>query len=148
MPHQLLLNQLYVVPRFVEVDLMKVVHHSKYLIWFEESRFNFLKNVLDISIKELQELELFMPVIDCCTKYKRPVLWDMPVIVDTKLEISKKASFNFFYTIIGYNDKKVYAEGKTTHVFIDHKFNLKLNTPKLLTERIGLKINTVKYAFI
>lgn len=147
MNNNFLPNELYIEPRFSEVDMMKVVHHSKYIIWFEEARFKFLKNVLDISISELRELDLLMPVIECYSNYKKPVFWDMPVIIDTKLEISNKANFNFHYSVLAADNRKLCSVGRTMHVFIDHDFNLKLNTPELFRKRIFKVREEKSYAF-
>lgn len=141
-------NKVLIEPRFSEVDMMKVVHHSKYIVWFEESRFRFLKDILDISIEEFKQMELFMPVVDCHVQYKRSVWWGDHVYVETRLEISQKANCRLHYVVTNAANGKVCTLGTTEHVFIDHDFKLKLVTPAIFNERVKKYKDLFPYAFI
>lgn len=147
MKNQLLNNQIALSPRFVEVDSMRVVHHSKYWIWFEESRFSFLRKVLNVSHKELVDLEIYMPVIDCQCKYRHAIPWEAKIIVDTKLEVLKAPYFIFHYRIIDKDNNKVLSTGFTKHAFIDWDFNLRLKTPTFLMQKLEEVVDKMPYAF-
>ena len=134
----LLPNQMIVEPRFVEIDMMQVTHHSKYWIWFEESRWNFLEKILEISIKTFREQEILMPVVDCECKYKKPVLWNKPVILETKLEIIESSRFNFVYELFSKENRNlIFSTASTKHVFIEKDFSLKLQMPSFIKDKVN-----------
>lgn len=141
-------NQILLSTRFAEVDMMEVVHHSKYWIWFEEARFDFFKKVLKVSTEEIRSSEILMPVIDCECRYLTAIPWDKKVIIETNLEITKAPYFNFYYKVYFCTNKKMLSKAKTKQVFIDKSFKLKLKTPEFLSEAVKQAFVIKPYAFI
>jgi acyl-CoA thioesterase FadM len=43
-------------PRFSDFDLYGIAHHSRYFYWFEEARFYFMKEIMDMTSDEVAEL--------------------------------------------------------------------------------------------
>jgi len=142
-------NQFNIKPRFVEIDMMQVVHHSKYWSWFEESRFNYLDKILNISIQELKEQLIYMPVIQCECKYLTSLVWDKEALIDTKLEVCEGAYFIFRYNIFPLDNlNKRWCEAYTKHVFVDANFKLKLQVPAYFKRKFDLAVDEYPFAFI
>lgn len=141
-------NQMIVSTKFTDIDMMQVVHHSKYWIWFEEARFDFFNRVLDVSVSQIRESRILMPVIDCDCRYISTILWDQQVFIETRLELSNAPYFNFFYEIHSVSNSKLLSKGRTKQAFIDKNFNLKLKMPQYLSEAITRGFENKPYAFI
>jgi acyl-CoA thioester hydrolase len=92
-------NELSIKIQFSDIDMMHVVHHSKYWIWFEESRFNFIKEILGISINDIITSNILIPLIDCSCAYINAIKWNMQIKVITKLEFKKSPYIVFHYEV-------------------------------------------------
>ena len=55
--------------RFVETDTMGVVHHSKYLHWFEMGRAALLR-AAGLSLNDLMDAGILFPIAEVDVKYK------------------------------------------------------------------------------
>ncbi|MDD3626230.1 MAG: thioesterase family protein [bacterium] len=104
--------------RYVETDKMGVVHHSKYLWWFEVGRTEFLRS-LGISYKEMEDAGVFIPVVEAYCKYIHPAQYDDQIYIMTTMKERTKVSIIFEYTIIEKSKKKVLVKGWTKHTFLN-----------------------------
>ena len=69
--------------RFDEVDSMGVVHHPRYLIYFEVARTHFMKD-LGLSYREVGPGLHHLAVIDAGARYLRPALYQDQLRVVTR----------------------------------------------------------------
>ena len=151
MSRELLGNQTNVTVRFSEVDMMYVVHHSRYWVWFEESKFNFLKKILCISVNDIIESDILMPVVDCSCSYLSSVKWQHDIVVETKLEIINAPYLIFHHTIYDETEpekRRTLCRGMVKHAFINNNFNMKLKTPSFIAEAIKNNLDSKSFAFI
>lgn len=149
MTKNLLQNQIFVEPRNDEVDSMKVVHHSKYWVWFEECRFKWVRNVLGISSQDFEGMSYYLPIVDCECHYKKPIFWDSEVIVSAQLKLENTPFYNFCYEIRMANDSRtLLTTGRTKHAIIDLNYKLMAKKPDLLTKEMDKIISEMPYAFI
>lgn len=133
-------NELRIQIKFSEIDMMNVVHHSKYWIWFEEARFNFIENVLGISINDIESSNILIPLIDCSCTYINAIKWSMQIKVIARLELKKSPYIIFHYEVYEvYNDSdkiRLLCKSWTKHAFIDKEFKLKLEIPVFFRKEI------------
>ena len=61
--------------RFVETDMMGVVHHANYLRWFEMGRVAYLR-ACGISLGELMADGVIFPITEVRAKYKNSCTFD------------------------------------------------------------------------
>lgn len=151
MDKELLENQVNMSVRFSEIDMMNVVHHSRYWVWFEESKFNFLKKILCISINDIVESNILTPVVECSCSYLSPVKWHHNIIIDTKLEIKNAPFLIFHHTIheiTQQGKRKTLCRGMVKHAFIDNQFKMKLQTPSFIKDAINNNLDSKSFAFI
>lgn len=104
--------------RFVETDMMGVVHHANYLRWFEMGRVAYLR-ACGISLGELMAADIIFPITEVQVKYKSSCIFDDDFEVQTTMSAFNKAKMDFSYKVIRLRDGAVAVEGHTRNVFTD-----------------------------
>jgi len=66
--------------RYKETDAMGVLHHSNYLVYYEQARTEFLRG-FGTSYRELEESGVMLPVSEVTMKFLRPARYDDVVTV-------------------------------------------------------------------
>lgn len=120
--------------RYAETDQMAVVHHSKYYVYFETAREDFI-DIIGINYKEMEEQGVMMPVIETNCKYYEGAKYADILIVETILEEITPIKAVFQYNVIREFDNKVLAKGRTIQAFVDKEsfkiVNLKKKYPEI-----------------
>ena len=130
-------NELLVTPRFADVDMMRVVHHSRYWTWLEDARFHFLRAVLDVTPDEIEALDIYTPLVSSSATYGRAVRWGDSVVVAVRMELFRGAKFSFHHRVTAASDRRVrVASMTTTHVFTGLDLKLKLAIPPFYRARL------------
>lgn len=94
--------------RYAETDMMGVVYHANYLLYFEDGRLEFLK-ALDFDYnKEVEEAGYMSPIHSIDIQYGAPLHYGEPGFVRTT--ISKNAPMKTVY------HQRVYREGDDPEV--------------------------------
>ena len=104
--------------RFVETDMMGVVHHANYLRWFEMGRVAYLR-ACGITLGELMDAGVIFPITEVKAQYKNSCTFDDDFEVQVKMTAFNKAKMEFNYKIIRLRDGAVSVEGHTRNVFTD-----------------------------
>ena len=104
--------------RFVETDTMGVVHHSKYLHWFEMGRAALLR-AAGLSLNDLMDAGILFPIAEVDVKYKNSCKYDDEYEVQTTCTAITRIKLEFEQKVIRLRDGAVAAEGKVRNVFTD-----------------------------
>lgn len=104
--------------RFVETDMMGVVHHANYLRWFEMGRVAYLR-ACGVSLGELMDEGIVFPITEVSVKYKNSCTFDDDFEVQVKMSAFNKAKMEFSYRVIRLRDGALAVEGYTRNVFTD-----------------------------
>jgi len=119
--------------RFADVDMMGVAHHTTYLHWFEQMRFGFLERILGLSYEVLERDQFTCPLIGCNVRYLQAVLFADKPVGFVRLELHKRASVTFYYSIFKDSTlSQLSATGTTSHCFVKRDLTLLLQTPEIL----------------
>ena len=102
--------------RFVETDMMGVVHHSNYLRWFEMGRVAYLR-AAGVELLDLISNNYLFPITEVTCKYKTSARFDDEIIIRAAMAEFTKAKMTFSYQVIRQADEVLLAVGKTTNVF-------------------------------
>lgn len=102
--------------RFVETDMMGVVHHAHYFAWFEAGRVAYLRRC-GIDLNELMRENILFPITDAVCQYKTPARFDDVVQIWTLLHEFSRAKLIFTYNVIRERDGRLLAQGRTQNVF-------------------------------
>ncbi len=96
---------------------MGVVHHSRYFVWLELARIEWLRQ-LGLNYKEMEKRGFFIPVVQADLSYKMPVFFDDILrIVLLPSEDYRRAKFTINYEI--FREQDLVACGFTAHAFIN-----------------------------
>lgn len=102
--------------RFVETDMMGVVHHANYLRWFEMGRVAYLR-AAGVELLDLMAAGYLFPITEVECKYKNSGHFDEEFEVRTTMLTFTKAQMTFHYEIVRVADEVVLVVGKTQNVF-------------------------------
>jgi acyl-CoA thioester hydrolase len=116
--------------RFAETDAMGIVHHSRYLLYFEEARVEFLRHV-GHPYDEVRAEGVEMAVLEAFVQYRKPLEFDDVFDVHVTIAALERVTFQMAYLVTA--GEVVHATGVTVHGCItsDGKAT---RMPKWLTE--------------
>jgi acyl-CoA thioester hydrolase len=84
--------------RFCDTDLMGIVHHAKYLEYFEASRVEYMHR-RGVSYLEWTRRGIHLPVVEASIRYRKSVRFDERIAVETALTELGRATVKFAYRI-------------------------------------------------
>jgi acyl-CoA thioester hydrolase len=108
--------------RYAETDKMGVVYHSNFIIWFEIGRVEMLRE-LGFRYRDMErEDDCHIAVADVRVRFKTPARYDDEITIRTRLKNVRDSLLQFGYEIVRVEDGTLLAEGETTHIVVDSKF--------------------------
>lgn len=102
--------------RYAETDAQGIVHHSVYLVWFEEGRSDFLRQ-RGLPYSDLEQSGYCIVVAEAEVKYRAPSCYEDRLTVTTTLERARGKVLEFRYRAEK-EDGTLVAEGRTVHVVL------------------------------
>ncbi len=102
--------------RYAETDAQGIVHHSNYLVWFEEGRSDFLRQQ-GVNYTDVEKAGYFIVVVDAQLRYKSPAFYEDRLCIETTLEKFRGKVLEFSYRVLN-QDERLLAEGRTVHMVI------------------------------
>jgi acyl-CoA thioester hydrolase len=105
--------------RFVETDLMGVVHHANYFRWFEAGRVEYLRQA-GVLLPDLLAAGIVFPILDVSCQYHAPARFDEIVAIETKMAQLSPVKMIFTYRVTRDNDGVLLATGRTQNVFTNN----------------------------
>lgn len=109
--------------RYTDCDPMRVVHHSKYFVYFEMARTELFR-ANGGSHKELEEQGIFFVVVRTDCHYVKPAFYDDLLNVTVTVEKVTRAKIQQKYEIR--RDGELLAEAHITLALIDREGKIKL----------------------
>ncbi len=103
--------------RYVDIDGMKIIHNSKYPIYFEEARID-LVNKENYPYAQIEQDGFIFPISELKILYKNSIYYGEEITVKVWLEYLKNYSMKFKYQIMKQNEI-IACEGYTIHAVID-----------------------------
>jgi acyl-CoA thioester hydrolase len=119
--------------RFSEVDVMNVVWHGSYPLYFEDAREAFGAKY-GLSYKRYMDERVFAPIVELDIKYKRPILYGMTPVVRIVYRPTEAAKIVFDYEIVDAETGTVFATAHSVQVFMDMNYNLMWDNPGFFVE--------------
>ena len=116
--------------RFCETDLMGIVHHGSYLLYFEAGRVEWLRR-RGVTYVDWASRGVHLPVVEAHVNYQSPARFDDLLDVETTLAELRTVSMKFTYRIR--RDGKDIASGMTRLGCIDHEHKL-LRIPEYMRD--------------
>lgn len=129
------MSETELIVRYAETDMMKVVHHSVYPIWFEAGRTDFAEK-LGYPYSKIEEDGIMMPLCKLECTFKVSARYGDTVIVKTFIRKLTPVRIELGYQIYKKGDNTLLTEGYTLHAWTNTDLkiiNLKLVAPQIYT---------------
>lgn len=102
--------------RYAETDAMGVVHHATYLVYFEEGRSHYIRQMgSDYAVLEAQGFQL--PVTEVCLRLVGSLNYGQTVRVRTRLEENRSHRLTFSYEVFAGDSDTILVTGFTRHIW-------------------------------
>jgi acyl-CoA thioester hydrolase len=102
--------------RFVETDMMAVVHHANYFRWFEMGRVEYLRQA-GISLLEMMDDDIVFPITSVDCQYRSSAKFDDIILIETAMTEVTPVKMVFAYKVIREVDGVLLATGNTQNLF-------------------------------
>jgi acyl-CoA thioester hydrolase len=109
--------------RYVESDMMGIVHHSAYIIWFEEGRSAWFRRRLDDDrgYALIEADGYFMALTDLRARYVAPAHFGDRVRVRTWVSAVRSRGLTVSYEIHNDASGTLLCRGETSHLCLDRE---------------------------
>ena len=124
---------------YSDTDAYGVVWHGSYLRWMEKGRVD-LSSVLGLSLVELKEMDIVLPVTNMNVRYKASAKLDDDIIIETWIEKYNSLSVTFKQVIKSKDTGKIFIEAIFDVVAINEAGKLYRRMPEILVEKLKIGI--------
>jgi len=131
----MIVHTLRIRVRYADTDKMGVVHHARYLEWFECGRTELMRH-LGYPYAQMEAEGYTLPVIEAWCQYLRPVFYDDLVSIRTYLKEKPRAKIRLEYEVFREGDPEMVARGFTVHSFVGQG-NRPVRAPRKFLEVIS-----------
>ena len=122
-----------IIARYAETDMMGIIHHSVYPVWYEAARTEYIKQ-FGISYSDMEKRGVMMPLTALSCKFAVPARYEDEIIIETVPVKLTPARITFSYTAIRAADGEILGSGMTEHGFVDSQTFRPVNVKKRLPE--------------
>ncbi len=117
--------------RYAETDAMGIVHHSAYIVWFEEGRSAYMR-AIGLPYSQVERMGYYFTVVEVHARYLVPARYDERVRVETCISDLKSRGLTFSYRVVRDEDGELLVEGYSRHICIDHQGRIRRIPPELM----------------
>lgn len=110
--------------RFAETDMMGIVHHANYLVYFEAGRVEFSRQA-GASYADLEAHGYSLAVSELSIRYAVPCHFDQLITIRIWLEKVRSRGVDFGYQIVDAETGAVCVTGQSGHICLDHEGRVK-----------------------
>jgi acyl-CoA thioester hydrolase len=104
--------------RYAETDAMSVVHHSTYIVWFEEGRSHYLR-ARGADYAKLEATGYFFALSELEARYIAPAHYGERVTVRTQLESLRSRSISLTYQVLNADSGQLLVTGRTELICVN-----------------------------
>ena len=118
-PKAHLTSRMPLAVRFCETDLMGIVHHANYLVYFEAGRVDWLHR-RGVSYDAWVKAGVHLPVVEARLRYRKAARFDEALVVATTCAELSRVTVRFAYVITRPADAALICEGETLLACVGH----------------------------
>ncbi|MCY4183680.1 MAG: thioesterase family protein [Gammaproteobacteria bacterium] len=104
--------------RYAETDNMGIVHHSTYLVYFEEGRSEYMRQ-MGSDYAHVEASGYNLPVTEAQVRFSGSLRYGQKVRVRTWIAESRSRRLTFAYEITAADSAEVLVTGVTHHIWTD-----------------------------
>jgi len=98
--------------RFCDTDLMGIVHHAKYIEYFEAGRVEYMHR-RGVEYLEWTKRGIHLPVVEVSVRYRKSVRFDERIAIETTLTGLSRVTVTFTYRVMREGTGELLAEGSS-----------------------------------
>ena len=106
--------------RYAETDQMGVVHHSAYIVWFEEGRSSWMR-AMGSNYADFEASGLNLAVSEVYARYQAAALYGRRVTVRTWMEEMRSRTAKICYEVLDTDSDRTLVTGYTQHICVDRE---------------------------
>jgi len=126
--------------RYADTDQMKFVYYGKFFEYFEQGRSDLLRGI-GLPYPRIEEMGLFLPVIEAHASYKRAARYDDLLNVVTLVRDMPIARVRLEYEVYKEGESELLADGYTIHTFVNAATGRPTRAPAQFIETIEKSLN-------
>lgn len=119
--------------RYAETDAMNFVYYGNYATYFEVARVELMRNI-GLSYRSIEDMGIWMPVIDFHIQYFKPAQYDDEVVI--KVNVDELPTTKMIFKYETYLDNVFINRAETTLVFVNAETKKPQRCPEPLLEKI------------
>ena len=104
-------------PRYEETDQGGIIHHSRYVVWFETARTEWLRDQ-GLPYKAMEERGIRLLVSEVKTRYLKPAYYDDLITILTRVRSCGGARIQLEYEVLG-PEQEILCLGETVLACVD-----------------------------
>ena len=129
--------------RFSDTDAYGIVHHSRYYFYFEEARYEFTKQCINLFSGYPDGNSLKFHVISSSCGYRRSLEYTLEeMYIRLRFRILDGCKVECTYEVKKEGKSIIYAKGRTVHAILENE-KLCLTVPEWIKEKIRRSIEDV-----
>ncbi|GGL81326.1 4-hydroxybenzoyl-CoA thioesterase [Deinococcus aerolatus] len=105
--------------RYAETDMMGVVHHATYPVWFEVGRTDLMRE-LGLPYTEIEARGYYLMLSGLNVEYRRAARYDDDLTVTTRISALRSRTVTFVYEVR--RGEELVATGETRHIATDKAY--------------------------
>lgn len=105
--------------RYAETDMMGVVHHATYPVWFEVGRTDLMR-ALGLPYTEIEARGYYLMLSGLNVEYRRAARYDNDLTVTTRISALRSRTVTFTYEVR--RGEELVATGETRHIATDKAY--------------------------
>lgn len=121
--------------RYAETDQMGVVYYGNYAQYYEVGRAESIRD-LGYTYKDMEEMGVFMPVVESHFRYLRPAKYDDLLTIRTSVKEYPHSFKIEFHTEVLNENGELLNSGKVALFFMDAKTLKRTTMPPALAEKL------------
>lgn len=102
---------------YADTDMMGVVYHANYLVFFERARNEFMRQ-LGYPYTECEKAGVMMPIIHVELNYKRPAKYDDLIEITARVAARKGVKLKLDYVVRRKGESEDLVTGSTTLAYV------------------------------
>jgi acyl-CoA thioester hydrolase len=106
--------------RYAETDQMQLVHHTAYIVWFEEGRSSWMR-AQGSDYARFEASGLYLAVSEVYARYIAPAHYGRQVTARTWVEELRSRLIKFCYEVLDTQSGQTLVTGYTRHVCVDRE---------------------------
>ena len=103
--------------RYAETDSMRIVHHSNYIVYFEEGRSEYARQK-GTPYGSFEDSGFFLVVAEVGARYSKAAYYEQLITIRTWVSDMKSRGMTFNYEIVDAESGQVLVTGFTKHICI------------------------------